>query len=77
VGSANHDWNAAPPEFAGERIGMKSGWGRRRNPNQIRANVEPHRFDDLVRVRNQVRARRQGRNQRHRELGKLDQPAAS
>jgi hypothetical protein len=34
-----------------------------------------HRLDDLVRVRHFVLARREGRDQRHGELRKLDQPA--
>ena len=47
------------------------------NSDQVRRDVEGHRLDDLVRVRDHVLARRESRDQRHGELGKLDEPAAA
>ena len=77
VRSADDDGHAAAAEFPGKTIGVKSGRRRGCDPHEVRRHVEPHRLDDLVRVRNRVLGRRERRDQRHRELRELDQAAVA
>lgn len=75
--SADHDGHAATGKLPGEVIGVECGRRGCGDPHQVSRSVEPNRFDDLVRVRDVVLARGECRDQRHGELGKLDQPAVT
>jgi len=47
---------------------------RGRDPHEIRGPVEAHRLDDLVGVEDLVLLGSQGSEERHGELGELDEP---
>ncbi len=75
--SADHDGHAAAAKLPREVIGVESGRRGRRDPHEVGRSVEPHRFDDFVRVPDMVLAWGERRDQRHGELGELDQPSAA
>ena len=60
--SADHDRHPAAAELPRDVVGMESRRRRRSDPHEIRRGVEPHPFDDLVRVRDLVLGRRQRRD---------------
>jgi len=77
VRSAEHDGHAAAAKLPGEVVGVQGGRRGRGDPHQVGRRVEPHQLDDLVRMPDVVLTRRERRDQRHRELGELDQPGAT
>ncbi len=76
VRPADHDRDAPAPERVGHLVGMQRRGRGRGDPDQVGRAVEVEALDDLVGVVDVVLARGQGRDQRHRELGELDQARA-
>jgi hypothetical protein len=77
MNTADHGADAATAELAGQVVSVRSGRRRRGNRHQIGRHVESHRLDDFVDVRDLVLGRRERRDERHRELGKLNQTTAA
>ena len=73
--SANDNRHAAAAKFPGEAIGVKSGRGWGRDPDEVGRDVESHRLHDFIGVRNKMLRWRERGDQWHRQLRKLDQAA--
>ena len=71
---ADHDRHAATPELPGERVGVKRGGRRGGDPHEIRRHGRSRTGSTISSVCvTIVLARRERRDQRHRELRKLNQ----
>ena len=77
VDTTDHDADPPSAKLASEGIRVKSGRCRGRNRHEVRRQVEAHRLDDFVRVRDRVLWWRERRDQRHGELRKLNQTATT
>jgi len=75
--SADHDRHATAPKLPREIIGVEGGRRGRRDPNEVDRDVEPHRVDDLVGMRDVMLTGGERRDQWHGELRELDQAPAT
>jgi len=75
--SADHHGHVAAAKLPREIIGVEGGRRGRRDPNEVDRDVEPHRVDDLVGMRDVMLTGGERRDQWHGELRELDQAPAT